>query len=232
MGVKRRANGWGARRDAALFVRGGSQAGRAASRNPMGLRSSASRIHPATWARSWRTVNPASRANLTRVSVQAAAAGHRGPRRRRPGLQRPARLPGEVHVFEEQQRPAGNEDPAELGERRRRLGHRAQREGAHGGVEGGVGERQLFGAALDERDARHALRRPPPRSCEHRGVGLERGDVGAGTVPAELASRPGADLDHAADRGPRQAPPPGADGGAFERPHGRVVHGRVASRRG
>ena len=122
------------------------------------------------------TTNPASRADLTvsrsrrQPPATAAQAGAALLCRARPGSH------AQVDVLEQQQRPARDEDPAELGERRRRVGHRAERERAHGGVEARVRERQLLGAALDDGDARGGPRRPPPRPLAHGGVGLERGD--------------------------------------------------------
>ena len=168
----------------------------------------ASTIQPATWARSCDAEARLAR-EPHRVSVEAAAAGDRRPGRGRPALQGPPRLPVQVHVLEQQQRPAGDEDPAELGERRRRVRHRAERERAHGGVEARVRERQSSArpSTTVTRAAARAARRRARSRMEASGssavTGLRR-------VPAELRARAGADLEHAparaAARRRRQSP--------------------------
>jgi len=58
-----------------------------------------------------------------------------------------------------------------------------------------------------------------PRPRHHARPGLERDDLGAWAVPAQLAAGPGADLEHATAGTRRQPAPPGAHSGALERPH-------------
>ena len=151
------------------------------------------------------TTNPASTRGPHRVPVETAAAGDRGPGRGRPALQGPPRLPRQVDVLEQQQRPARDEDPAELGERRRRVRHRAERERAHGGVEARVRERQLLGAALDDGDA---ARRPAPPAAAPAPACEASGSSAVTAVPGayqrELRAGARADLEHAPARARRR----------------------------
>jgi len=93
------------------------------------------------------------------VAVAVAAVAEEAPGLFQPVL--PARQPLlAAHVLDEEQLTTGLEDPCGLGERRARVGHRAEHQREHRGIEAVVVERQAFGAGFveeAERDCVHGL---------------------------------------------------------------------------
>ena len=168
----------------------------------------------------------------TRISVQPAAARDRRPGRGGPALQ--AAAPAATAGARARASGGGRRGRAHGAARREppRIGDRAEAEARHGAVEARRRERQVLGEALDDGDRRRRAPRRDGRAAPCPTSGSSAIDRDAGVVPAQLAAGPGAHLEHAAAGVRRQAAPPGAQRGALERPHERVVDSGVAARAG
>jgi hypothetical protein len=131
------------------------------------------------------------------VPVGVATTGGSRPQRSDRVLQQAQQRLGGAHVFEEAQLPARDQDATDLGERAGDLRHRAEHQGHHRGVEGGVGCGQRVGVSGHDPDRYRRV-----RGCllgqgaqvvfrldgEHFGDGVR--------VVAEVQAVAGADLDH------------------------------------
>ncbi len=132
-----------------------------------------------------------------------------------------------AHVLEEEQFAARFEDAGGLGERRRRVRHRAEHEGEGGGVEAGVREGQPFGRRI------HHLRRSPrfrSQLLEHVRVRLGEDQLGDRVgIEAEVGPRAAADVDRATPRRGERLAAPLAQSRLFARLEAAVVERREAA---
>jgi hypothetical protein len=159
------------------------------------------------------------------VAIGVAASGQPGPGSLQPVL--PAGQPRVVgpHVLVEPQRSAGAQDPAGLGQRPGWVGNRAQHQAGDHRVEGGVGEGQVLGPAVEDLDGHPGRPGGLGGSGAHPGAGSRattrvavRYRGGLRAVPAPISStspaacstrrrgrrRPGGRRGQRASRSPRR----------------------------
>jgi len=102
------------------------------------------------------------------------------------------RQPVGCDVLDESEPPAGNEDPADVGQHGGRVGDRAQHETADHVVDGGVGERDVFSVAVPRQrwgaGARHRPRLRVGQSSERRWMDAGRGQSPLGAIEIALAA--------------------------------------------
>ena len=164
-------------------------------------------------------------ATVSRLQWQPSANSFQGSSRRSCQRARPPSL--RANVLDEEQLPARPQHPRRLGQRRARIGHRAEDQGEDGGVEAGVLERQPFGGRFDQLGTRSRLGQPATQPLGHVRVGLgQHQPLEAVGKEADVGAGAGADVDRPATRLGERLPPQLAQPrilGPLEEP---VVEGR------